>query len=102
MPTLKQQLDKLTELKHKLAVWEATVFMMEETFLSKDGREALKGIRAPDCPVERVPESVIENIVNGMFSGAISELKKQIDNIENKEVTVVGESVNEQTAPKKN
>lgn len=92
MATLKEQLEKLTNLKHRLAVWEAMHSHLDEQFVSKDGRGAQKAIRVPNCPVEVVPEETIEDVLQAIGEGPISELKAQIDEIENQEVVVLGEA----------
>ena len=92
MPTLKEQLDTLTGLKHKLAVWEALYSLIDEQFIAKDGRAAQRAIRVPNCAVELVPEETIEDVLQAIGSGPIGELRKQIDDIENQEVVVLGET----------
>ena len=92
MSTLKEQLERLTALKHRLAVWEAIHHHLDENFVAKDGRGALKAIRVPDCQVEVVPEETIEDVLQAVGDGPIAELKAQIDEIENQQVVVLGEA----------
>ena len=91
MATLKEQLEKLTSLKHRLAVWEALHAHLDDTFVSKDGRGASKAIKAIGCPVERVPEETIEDVLQAIGDGPITELKAEIDEIEGQQVIVLGE-----------
>jgi len=91
MPTLKDQLEELTRLKHRLAVWEAIHAVMSERFLSKDGRHAPGGIRVPNCPVELVTEDTVEDVLQNIAEGPISDIQTQIDEIEGQEVVVLGE-----------
>lgn len=90
MPTLKDQLEELTKLKHRLAVWEAIHATMGERFLSKDGRPAPEGLRVPNCPIELVSEDTVEDVLQNIAEGPISDIQTQIDHIENREV-IVGE-----------
>lgn len=91
VPTLKEQLQHLTQLKHKLAVWQAVHSLLDEQFISKDGRKSGKAIRVPDCAVEVVPEETIEDVLQAIGDGPITELQEQIALIENQEVVVLGE-----------
>lgn len=92
MPTFKNQLENLTQLKHKLAVWEAVYSLLDEQFVTKDGRSASRIIKAPDCMVERVSEDTIEDVLQTIGDGPISELKKQIAAIEDQEVITFKEA----------
>jgi len=92
MATLKDQLQQLNERRHRLAVWEMVFAYMDETFISRDGRPAEKGIRAVDAMPDKVPEEVIEAILQEIGDGPITTLKGEIEAIENQEIAV-GEAV---------
>ncbi len=92
MPTLKERLDELTKLRHRLAVWEAAHSMLEEQFTSKDGRKAGKAIRVPECAIPVVPEETIEDVLRTIGEGPISEIREKIAEIESQEV-VFGEDL---------
>jgi predicted Fe-Mo cluster-binding NifX family protein len=91
MSTLKEQLERLTNLKHRLAVWEAVHAHLDEQFISKDGRKAQKAIKVPGCSVPVVPEETIEDVLQAVGDGPITELQGQIAEIENQEVVILGE-----------
>lgn len=88
MPTLKQQLEQLTRLKHRLAVWEAIHHLVDEKFISKDGRKA-GAIRVLNCAEEIVPEETVESVLQSIGEGPISELQEQINAIEGQEVVMI-------------
>lgn len=92
MATLRSQVEELTRLKHRLAVWEAIHYLVDEKFISKDGRRA-SAIKVPNCAEEIVPEEVIDAVLQAISDGPIAELQGQIEDIENREVVVVGEAV---------
>ena len=92
MAKLRDQLEQLTKLKHRLAVWEAVHEMLDENFTTKDGRKAGKAIRVPNCPVEVVPEETVEDVLQAIGDGPITELRSQIVSIEDQEVVVLGEA----------
>jgi hypothetical protein len=92
MATLKEQLNTLTSLKHRLAVWEALHDHLNENFISKDGQKATKAIRVPDSSVEVVPEETIEDVLQALGDGPISELQRQIAEIENRQVIILEEA----------
>jgi hypothetical protein len=92
LSTLKEQVEKLTALKHRLAVWEAAHAHLDEHFVAKDGRTAQKAIRVPNCSVEVVPEETVEDVLQAIGDGPIAELKAQIEEIENQQVVVLGEA----------
>jgi hypothetical protein len=99
MPTIKDQIDKLTELKHRRAVWEAITTYLDDNFLSKDGRAAPKALKVPDCLVELVPESTVESVMQALGEGPLLELGQSIEAIENQEVVIVpGGKRNEEAA----
>lgn len=89
MSTFREQLDKLTSLKHRLAVWEAVYDHLDSTFVKKDGRGASKAIRVPNCIVEVVSEETIEDVLQAIGDGPIAELKEQITEIEEQPVVVL-------------
>jgi hypothetical protein len=91
MPTLKNQIDEMTRLQHRGAVWEAIHHLMSERFLSKDGRPAPEGIRVPNCAIELVPEEAIEDVLQTIAEGPITDIQAKIDEIESQEVIVLGE-----------
>ncbi len=87
MPTsFKEQLDKITEARQKLAVWETMMGYLDEHFISKDGRPAKKGILADGCIVPKVPEDIVEAIMDGVREGPIAEIETMINRIETSEV----------------
>ena len=94
MPTLREQLEKLTSLKHRLAVWEAIYQLMDAQFITKDGRKA-QSIRVMDCPPESemVPETVIEDVLQTIGEGPVAELRSQIQTIEEQDVVVIEKEV---------
>ena len=91
MPTLKDRVEQLTKLKHRLAVWEAIHHMVDEKFIAKDGRKA-GAIRVPNCAEELVSEDTIESVLQEIGDGAISDLQSEIEAIENQQVVVLGEA----------
>jgi hypothetical protein len=91
MATLKEQVEEITKLKHRLAVWEAIHYLVDEKFISKDGRKA-SAVRVPNCAVEIVPEEMVESVLQAIGDGPIAELQEQINTIENQEVVVIGEA----------
>ena len=90
MPTFKEQVEELAKLKQRLAVWEAIHFLVDEKFISKDGRK-VSGIKVQDT-ADLVPEDTIEDVLQAIGEGPISELKAQIEAIEDQQVVVLGES----------
>ena len=86
MSTFKDQLERLTTAKHKLAVWEALVSYLDDNFLSKDGRDASKGLLADECVEERVPEGTIDDVMNEIIEGSLSNIQAEISAIESSEV----------------
>lgn len=92
MATIKEHLDKLTDLKHRLAVWEALhEFLDDGGFVSKDeGRPASRAIQVPDCVVPVVPEETIESILQSIAEGPLQQLRDQISELENQTINVVG------------
>jgi hypothetical protein len=86
MPTLKEQIAQLTVSKHRLAVWEALHAYLDGNFVARDGSQAQKALKVPDCMVEVVPEDVIEQILQSIGDGPIKELRATIDAIENREI----------------
>jgi thioredoxin reductase len=90
VPTLREQLDTLEKLKQRLAVWEAIYFLVDEKFISKDGRKAssIKVKGADDL----VPEEEIEGILQFIGANPIHELRAKIDEIESQQVVILGES----------
>ena len=86
MATLKERLSQLTELKHRLAVWEALYGYLDDSFISKAGTLPRKAIKASGCLVEVVPEEIIEEILSHIASGPIDELKAGITEIEDAEI----------------
>ena len=90
MPTLKEQLGSLEKLKQRLAIWEAIHYLVDDKFITKDGRKA-SGIKVPGT-AELVPEEEIESVLQFIGDGPIADLKAEIDNIESQQVVVVGEN----------
>jgi hypothetical protein len=91
VPTLKEQIQELIKMKHRLAVWEAIYSLMDERFISKDGRKA-SAIRVPNCEVELVSEETIEAVLQAIGDGPIAEIQTQIDSIENQQIINIGEA----------
>lgn len=89
MSTFKEQLEKLTSLKHRLAVWEAIYDQMDSLFIKRDGRTATKAIRVPNCVVETVAEETVEDVLQNIAEGPIAELKEQIKEIEDEPMVVI-------------
>jgi hypothetical protein len=89
VPTLKESIDELTKLKHRLAVWEAMSSFLDDNFLSKDGRKAPRALKVPDCLVELVSEDTVESVLQAIGEGPISDLQKEIATIESQEVVVI-------------
>jgi thioredoxin reductase len=90
VPTLKDQLENLEKLKQRLSIWEAIHFLVDEKFITKDGRK-VSGIKVPGTS-DLVPEEEIESVLQFIGDGPIADLKAEIDNIESQQVVVVGES----------
>ncbi len=86
MPTFKQQLEKLTDLQQRLAIWETLHNFLEENFTARDGTPAKKGIRAPGSHVEKVPESLIEDTLEFIETNHIADIKAEIEKFESNEV----------------
>ena len=95
MPTIKAHIEKLTALKHRLAVWESLTQFLDENFISKDGRDAPKALKVTDCLVDTVPEETIESVFQAIGEGPISELSEQIRELESQEVTIISGGYNE-------
>lgn len=89
MPTLKESIDQLTKRKHRLAVWEAVSAFLDENFLSKDGRNAPRALKVPDCLIELVPEETIESVLQAIGDGPVCDLREEIAGIENQEVVIL-------------
>jgi hypothetical protein len=87
MPTFKEQLEDLQKLKRRLAIWEAVHYLVDEKFVSKDGRK-VSGIKVPDSG-ELIPEEEIEDVLQNIGEGPIAELRAEIAAIETKEVVVL-------------
>ena len=92
MATLKEQMEKLTSLKHRLAVWEALHAYLDEEFAAKDGGGPQRAIKVPNCSVEVVPTETIEDVLQAIGDGPISDLREQISDIENQEVVILAEA----------
>lgn len=86
--TLKEQVEKLKNLKRRLAIWEAMHQLMDDKFISKDGGK-VSGIREPTTG-EVVSEDEIEDVLKTLVEGPIAEIKAEIDAIESQEVIVLG------------
>ena len=85
MPTLRDHLQQLTSLKHRLAVWEAAFAYLDDTFISKDGREA-KALRVPGCTEELVPESAIEEVLKTITKEYIEVLQREAEKAEKQDL----------------
>lgn len=81
MATLRDHLQKLTSLKHRSAAWEAAFAYLDETFITKDGREA-KALRVPGCAEELVPESAIEEVLKVISDDYIKVLQREVEQLE--------------------
>lgn len=88
MSSFKEQLEKLQSLRRRLAIWEAIHYLIDEKFISKDGRK-VSGIKLPDSG-EPIPEDEIEDVLQSIGSGPIAELQAEIASIEEQEVVVLG------------
>jgi hypothetical protein len=86
--TLKEQMDLLNSNKHRLTVWEAVHSYLDSNFIGKDGRPS-KGLKSPGAFPEMVPEAIIEEIIQWMGSGPITQLQNDITSIENQHVVVI-------------
>lgn len=86
MPTFKDQLGKLTRTKQEVAVWETLLEYLTENFVSRDGTPAKKGILADECIQPKVPEEVIEDIVDEITEKHLNILNSTIHDIETAEV----------------
>jgi hypothetical protein len=75
-----------------LSVWEALYAHLDESFVGRDGKLATKAIRVPDCAEEVVPEETIEDVLQAIGDGPISELREQITEMENQHVVVLEEA----------
>ncbi len=91
MPTRREQVEELTKLKHRLTVWQAIYRLVDERFISKDGRK-VGGIKVQGCADELVPEETIESVLQEIGEGPIALLSANIESIENQQVVVVGEA----------
>ena len=87
MPTLKEQTQKLLELQHRLAVWEAIHHYLSDNFLQREGMDKLQGIRVPGTSQEIVDQEIIE-VVMGDVDNHILSLQEEIRTIENQNVVV--------------
>ncbi len=92
MPTFKEQLDRMTDLQHRLAVWEALREHLEENFVGRDGCQARKGIRVPGCPIDTVPEPTVEDILQFIDENHIQEIREEIARVERQEVGSVAQT----------
>ena len=88
--TFKEQLDEVEKLKQRLAIWEAIHHLVDDKFISKDGRK-VSGIRVPGSGY-LVPEETIEDVLQTIGEGPIAELRNQIEEIENLQVVVLSET----------
>lgn len=88
--TLKERLEQLEKLQRRLAIWEAIHALVDEKFVSKDGRK-VSGIRIPGSS-SAIPENEIEDVLQQIGEGPITELRAEIQAIEETEVVVLGES----------
>lgn len=90
MSTYKEVAEEIRTLRRRLAVWEAIHHVMDDKFISRDGRKAA-AIKVLEL-AEAVPEEVIEDVLQNIAEGPISDLKEQIENLENQQVVVLGET----------
>jgi predicted transport protein len=90
VPSLKDQLEQLQKLKRRLAIWEAVHYLVDEKFVSKDGRK-VSGIKVPGTG-DLVPEEEIEDVLQNIGEGPIEDLRAEIDAIESLEVVILGEN----------
>lgn len=87
--TLKQQFEQLKILRRRLAVWEAIHHITDEKFISKDGSK-VSGLKADSG--DMVSEDEIEDVLKQIAEGPITDLKAEIETIEQQEVVVITES----------
>lgn len=88
--TLKERLEQLEKLQRRLAIWEGIHSLVDEKFISKDGRK-VSGIRIPGAS-NAIPENEIEDVLQQIGEGPIADLRAEILAIEESEVVVLGES----------
>ncbi len=86
MPTFKEQLEKITNLQQRLAVWETLHHLLEDSFTSRDGTPAKKAIRVPGSQTEIVQEDIINDVLEFLEENHISEIKGEIAKLESREV----------------
>lgn len=86
MPTLREQIEELKKLKRKLAIWEAIHHLIDDKFVSKDGRK-VSGIKVPNTD-ELIPEEEIEDVLQKIAEEDIKALQDQIAEIENRQVVL--------------
>jgi predicted transcriptional regulator len=91
MSTFKEQLEELNRHKRKLAIWEAIHQLVDDKFITKDGRKA-GGIKEPTTG-EVVSEEEIEDVLESIVTGPITEIKQSIEEIENRNVVVLSPKV---------
>jgi hypothetical protein len=89
LPTLKEQQEALVISQHRLAVWEVLYQYLDSTYVPREGCQAEKAIRVPDCIRQIVNEDTIEEILGQISGGPINDLKKRINDIENMEVVLI-------------
>ena len=87
VPTFKEQLDKITGLQHRLAVWGSIYAYIEENFASKDSGKPKMALKAPGCIVDRVPEDVIDEVLQELAEQHIEVIKEEIALVESQEVS---------------
>jgi hypothetical protein len=92
MPTLKEQLAELGNLKDRLSVWKAIHNLMEGRFLSKDGRPAAEAIRVHGTD-SLVPEETVEDVLQAIGDGPIAEIQAQINEIESRDVVIISDNI---------
>jgi hypothetical protein len=90
MASFKEQLERLTVLKHQLAVWELLHAHLDSNYVPRDAGGPQKAIRVSDCLVELVPPEVIEEVMQELTSGPMAELQEAIKKIESMDVDTKG------------
>lgn len=89
MTTFKQQQQRITDLKHELAVWEMLFNHLDSDFTSKDGRGVKHVLVAEGCLETRVPEAVVEHVLRTIHEDKMQTLQQEIDAIENQEMVLL-------------
>ena len=91
LPTLKEQQELLINKQHTLMVWEVLYKFLDSTYIAKDGRTPEQAIRVIDCAKPIVDEDTLEEVLLTIEHDHIHGLRREIEEIENMDVLIVGE-----------